>query len=318
VTFAATLAWRYVKEDDEEGKKIVAELRAKEPATSKGRYVHLSARMIPGVRDLTVTAHLDPAVTKAAGWFDAKLDDFEPIPVRIDVADWRRSALRAEATVTRTTLTRILPKLADAPFPIPALALLGDEKPNGGLVEAVSARDAADLTLDAVFAKDARVEVGWSLLRHLRTDADRWQDLLAVAKKQDLAAIRAWLEGIEGLEAAWRKHVAGWKYETAEQHVDAAYVAVNARRMKRAAQLFWTAIEKGAKERGAFEGLAEIYELAGEPGRARLIWQRALTADPFNVRARRSIGLYLAKRSPQVGQLYLKMADEIEKALSGT
>ncbi|MEN8151653.1 MAG: hypothetical protein ABFS86_17690, partial [Planctomycetota bacterium] len=307
-----------VTEEDEEGKKLVAELRAKEPGVTKGTHVHLAARMLPGVRDLTVTAHLDPVVTKVAGWFDVKLEEFEPIAVRIDPADWRRSAVHAEIVVRRTTLARLLPKLADAPFPLPALSLLSDGKPGGGLMEAVGAGKVTDLTLDAVFATDGRVEIGWSLLRYLRADAERWKAFLAVTKKQDVAAIRKWLDGIEGLEAAWRKHVGTWKIETAEQYVDAAYVSLNARRMRRAAMLFSAAIDKGTKERGAFEGLAEIHVLDGRPGLARLAWEKALKADPLNVRARRSIGVYLSeKRSAQVGGLYLKLADEIEKALGG-
>jgi len=307
--------FRLVTPKDEAGRKEVAFARRKEPSTFRGKHVVVTGRLARHVG--TGAAELLSETARATAlWFGPDPEKLVPIEVTVTAANYRRSLRRARAAVAREVLTRALPELSGAPFPIPALCVLGDAEADGGMLEAVGAGKVTDLTIEAVSAKDGRVEIGWSLLRYLNASPERWKDFLTVAKTSDAAAIRKWLDGIEGLEAAWRKHVEGWSLKGATQHVDAAYVALNARRMRRAAALFATAIEMGTKERDAFEGLAEIYVLAGDPARAMRVWQTALRADPLNVRARRSIGVYLSeKQSARVGGLYLRMADDVEKAL---
>jgi len=306
---------RHVTEKDEAGKKVVAAARKKEPSSFSGEFVVVTGRVAPHLGTHAVST-LDKCVRAFRGWLQADEKPLEATRVTVTSSDFRRSLRRARIVVTQHALEQILPKLAKAPFPIPALARLGGSASDGGLMEAVGAGKITDLTLDEAFRKAGRVEIGWSLVRYLNSGSGRWPGFLEVTRTGNAAAVRKWLDGIEGLEVAWREHVKAWSLTTPEHFVDAAYEAQNALRMRRAAALFATAIEKGTKEREAYDGLAEIYVLAGDSARAMRVWQAALTADPLNVRALRSAGAYLMeKRSARVGGLYMKMADDIEKAL---
>jgi hypothetical protein len=308
------VAW-HVTEKDEAGKKAVAAARKQEPSEFHGKQVIVTGRLA-----LHTGAHAESEMGHVARgmarWFGLDPEKMEPVRVTVGGRGGRRDLAKAKVATARAVLDRALPKLKAAPFPIPALSMLGGSEADGGLMEAVGSGKITDLTLDEAFRKGGRVEIGWALVRYLNSDPELWKTFLSSAKAQDATAMREWLDGIEGFEAAWQEHVKSWSLKTADQHVDAAYVALNARRMRRAAALFATAIEMGTKEREAFDGLAEIYVLAGESARALRVWQAALKADPLNVRAYRSAGTYLMeKRSARVGGLYLQMADDIEKAL---
>jgi len=283
---------RHVTEEDAAGRKLVAAARMKEPSEFKGRYVVVSGRLAPHVgKDLA--GRLDGTIASVAVAWGADPAELKPPVVEVPAspADRRRHLVHARAVVALDVLGQIVPDLAKSPFPLPALADLvatGDAV-DGGMLEALRNGKEEDLAVAKLFTAEIRPDVAWSLVRFLAADKERFAGFVAVVKKGDTTAIREWLTGIEGLEKTWREHVKGWSLATAEQHVDAAYVAVNARNMRRAAALFEKSLELGSKERGAFDGLAEIHVLGGDSVGALRVWQAALVADPLNVRARRSI-----------------------------
>jgi hypothetical protein len=318
IRLAKAAVYRVVGEEDEKGRELVAFAKKKEPSDFAGKRVVVRGRLARHVGE-RARDDLDRfAATVIAKWVGGE-EGIEPVRVEVTREDHRRSLFRARVLVALRLLEQEVPQLSGEPFPLPALArhLAADGGLHGSLFALSASSDPETRALARVFEKKTPPWVGWSLVRHLSRDPDLFAAFCGRVKAGDEDALRSWLANLPGLEEGWRNPKKGEEITRPEQYVDAAYTVLDAKRLRVAARLLDRAIELGSNERGAFEGLAEIYVLTGRETDALRVWQAALAADPLNVRARRSIGLELSKRrSARVGKLFLAVADRIEEALS--